>query len=106
MLKPTAHLFVCGAVPPSEGQSCRCDPQVALELVNYLREEVAERKMNGVRVTACECQDLCEHGPVVIVYPSGFWYRQVDKAAVGRILDMIRSAAVNKMTAGCAGCHG
>ena len=46
----------------------------------------------AVRVSTSGCQDLCAHGPNVMVFPGDVWYHGVTLADVDRILnDTIRS---------------
>jgi (2Fe-2S) ferredoxin len=37
---------------------------------------------------------LCDHGPVVVVYPEGSWYGKVDEDAADAILDAIENGGV------------
>jgi len=60
-----------------------------MELVPYLQEELVDRGINAM-VTTTGCLNLCEDGPVMIVYPQGYWYRNVaDQAAADAILDAL-----------------
>jgi (2Fe-2S) ferredoxin len=34
-----------------------------------------------------DCLNLCEGGPIGIVYPEGTWYGALDKAAIDRLID-------------------
>ncbi|WP_354685811.1 ferredoxin [Cupriavidus necator] len=53
-------------------------------------------KVLGETIDACEglrakrtrthCFAVCKQGPIVAVYPDGIWYRNVDAAAIGRIV--------------------
>lgn len=105
MMKPIAHLFVCGAVPGSGAPPCSCNPEAAAQLVQFLKHEVSERELHGVMVTGCECMGQCEHSPVVIAYPDGDWYGKVDHQAAGEILEAVKEAALRRSASGCSGCH-
>jgi (2Fe-2S) ferredoxin len=37
--------------------------------------------------TKVDCLRICEQGPIAVVYPDGVWYRNVDEAAIDRIVD-------------------
>lgn len=86
MQKPDFHIFVCASFRGTEAKG-KCLKKDSMELVPYLQEEVVDRGMNAM-VTTTGCLNLCEEGPVMIVYPQGIWYRNVaDRDAVDAILD-------------------
>jgi len=39
------------------------------------------RDMNDVVVSTTGCLNLCEHGPVMVVYPENHWYGSVNEEA-------------------------
>jgi len=41
---------------------------------------------SDVQVTTCGCMGLCDEGPVMVVYPSGAWYRRVQWSDVAEIV--------------------
>jgi len=43
---------------------------------------------DGLRVkrTRTHCFAVCKQGPILAVYPDGIWYRNVDAAAIQRIV--------------------
>lgn len=36
--------------------------------------------------TKVDCLRVCERGPIVVVYPGGFWYHSVDEVVMERII--------------------
>ena len=51
--------------------------------------------MDTVMVSSTGCLKLCEKGPVVLVYPEGYWYQGVEgEDAIDAILDGLRPAQV------------
>ena len=40
-------------------------------------------------VSSTGCLKQCEKGPVVVVYPDGWWYPEVDPDKVEQILDAL-----------------
>lgn len=40
-----------------------------------------------VKITKVECFDLCEHAPVLVVYPDGVWYGEVDEEGAREIAE-------------------
>lgn len=88
MLKPDCHIFVCASFRGVEAKG-KCLKKDSMELVPYLQEELVDRGINAM-VTTTGCLNLCEDGPVMIVYPQGYWYRNVaDQAAADAILDAL-----------------
>jgi (2Fe-2S) ferredoxin len=45
-----------------------------------------------IRINHAGCLNVCEHGPVMVIYPDGIWYRYETEADVEEIL---RSHVVN-----------
>jgi (2Fe-2S) ferredoxin len=88
MQKPDHHIFVCASFRGTEAKG-KCLKKDSMGLVSYLQDELADRGLNAM-VTTTGCLNLCEDGPVMIVYPAGNWYRDVtDQNAVDAILDAI-----------------
>ncbi len=75
-----AHLLVCGH------KSYRKDGAsgVMKELKRTIRENDLRRSM---MLTEVDCLDQCGRGPVVIVYPAGVWYGEVDKNSARAIVE-------------------
>ncbi len=60
-----------------------------MQLINYLEEELVDRGLNAV-VSSTGCLKLCEEGPIVVVYPQGYWYGNVTgQDVVDEILDAL-----------------
>ncbi len=56
-----------------------------------LRELKGALKEAGLRdevlITKVDCFDLCEHAPVMVVYPEGVWYGGVDGRGARQIAE-------------------
>lgn len=88
MQKPDFHLFVCASFRGTEARG-KCIKKDSMQLIPYLEEELADRGLNAM-VSSTGCLKLCEEGPVLIVYPQGYWYGGVsDESAVDAILDAL-----------------
>ena len=62
-----------------------------LPLLNYLKEKVIEAGLvvgdpDAVRVNRAGCLGVCVEGPIMVVYPEGVWYCNLDRAAIDRII--------------------
>lgn len=89
MQKPEHHIFVCLSFRGLEAKG-KCLRKNAGELLSYLEAELADRGLDHVLVSTTGCLNLCDHGPVVVVYPEGYWYAGVkDEEAVDAILDAL-----------------
>ena len=78
--KVTHHLLVCSHK--------HCIKQggrdVGRELKRALKELPPDRR---AMLTAVDCLDQCDDGPVVVVYPDGVWYGAVDEQAAREIAE-------------------
>ena len=63
-------------------------------MLQYLEQEASDRGLDGVMVSSTGCMKLCDHAPVVIVYPEGSWYHYVNESVADEILDAIENGTV------------
>ncbi|MBM7634019.1 (2Fe-2S) ferredoxin domain-containing protein [Geomicrobium sediminis] len=64
------HFLMC------HGKSCT--RKGAEAVTNVIRETLAERDpAKTVHTTKTWCNGQCKHGPIVILYPKGTWYRSL-----------------------------
>lgn len=88
MQKPNHHIFVCASFRGTEAKG-KCIKKDSLQLIPYVQEQLVDRGIDGM-VTSTGCLNLCEEGPVMIIYPQGYWYRGVtSEDAVDEILDAL-----------------
>jgi (2Fe-2S) ferredoxin len=90
MQKPDHHILVCASFRGTEAKG-KCIKKESLQLIPHLEEEIADRGLNAM-VSTSGCLNLCEEGPVMIIYPQGYCYRGVISAeAVDEILDALEN---------------
>ena len=89
MNKPEHHIFLCSSSRVSGEPKGVCSKKNSAELFQYLEEELADRGMNGIMVTNTGCFKLCDNGPIMVVYPQGSWYGEVNEEAIDNILDAL-----------------
>ena len=47
--------------------------------------------MQYVMVSSTGCLKLCEHGPVLVVYPENHWYGEVNEEKIDEVLDALQA---------------
>jgi (2Fe-2S) ferredoxin len=83
----THHIFVCGNVREAGHKRGCCDPDGNEALRDAFKKELKGAGFGArVRANHAGCLDQCEHGPTVVIYPSGIWYGRVTIADVPRIV--------------------
>ena len=63
-----------------------------LPLLNYLKDQVVAAGLvvgdpDAVRVNRAGCLGVCIEGPVMVVYPEGAWYCNLNQSAIDRIIE-------------------
>lgn len=91
MKAPKHHLFVCGGFRLKGDTQGACAKSGATRLIQYLESELVDRDMNDVVISSTGCLKLCDRGPVLMVYPEGYWYKGVDEDAIDEILDALEA---------------
>lgn len=69
------HVFCCTNERPADHPQGSCARRGAVRLRNYMKARAKELGLDGVRINTAGCLDRCAHGPTVVVYPDGVWYR-------------------------------
>ena len=59
-----------------------------LEAQEYLNSLGSNQE---ILVTKCGCLDQCEYGPMVLVYPDGYWFSGMNSGSVRDLIDQLRS---------------
>jgi NADH-quinone oxidoreductase subunit F len=88
-----ANVLVCS------GTSCTASG--SRSVIGALRAEVARRGLEGeVRVVETGCRGFCAMGPVMIVYPEGIFYCQVQASDTAEIVEetLVKGRVVERLT--------
>lgn len=88
MKKPDYHLLLCGSFRNSGKPQGICHRRANDGLLQYLESEVSDRGLDAI-VSVTGCLKVCEKGPVMVVYPQGEWYGEVDEDRIDSILDAL-----------------
>lgn len=89
MEKPKHHILVCASFRGASAKGV-CHQKESLALLPYLEEEINARGLDAM-VSSTSCLKACDHGPVLVVYPEGAWYGEVNEALIDEILDGLES---------------
>lgn len=93
MDKPEYHIFVCASFRAGGEPKGACHKKGSTDLLPYIENEILDRGLNA-QITSTGCMKACDHGPVMAVYPQGFWYGGIEsEAAVDEILDALEDGA-------------
>jgi len=88
-----ANVLVC------TGTSCTASGSVSV--LDALRAELARRGLEGeVRAVETGCRGFCAMGPVMIIYPEGIFYCQVQATDIEEIVEetLVKGRVVERLT--------
>ena len=81
------HIFICiNQREPNHLKKC-CGSS-GLELRNIFIKKLIKYNLQGkVRANKSGCLDGCAFGPMVVIYPDGIWYHNVQISDVDEIVN-------------------
>lgn len=88
MSKPAHHIFVCGSYRPTGAQGV-CHKKESTHILQHLTTELQDRGLDEVMVSSTGCMNVCDNGPVMVVYPENMWYKQATIQTAEGILDSL-----------------
>jgi (2Fe-2S) ferredoxin len=91
MEKPQRHILLCNSFRAGGAPQGACNKKGAPALMQYLQEGLADRGMDDSAISLTNCLNVCDRGPVMVVYPDGYWYGGITEERIDAILDALLS---------------
>jgi (2Fe-2S) ferredoxin len=88
MQKPQYHFLVCNSFRANGDPQGVCNKKGAVGLLQYLQSELGDRGIDAV-VSTTSCMNVCEKGPILVIYPNAWWYHEVTEEKIDAILDAL-----------------
>ena len=80
------HVFCCtNQRPETHWRGC-CASKGSRALCDYMCRRAMVVGVRRVRINHAGCMNVCQHGPVMVVYPEGVWYRYETENDINDIL--------------------
>jgi (2Fe-2S) ferredoxin len=80
------HVLICNSYRTGGEPKGVCNRKGAANLPQYLEEEIVDRGIDAM-VSTTSCFKQCGKGPLMVIYPDGWWYPEIDEDKIDAILD-------------------
>lgn len=87
-MKYQKHIFVCINQRAEDAPRKSCGETTGMEIAEKFKVLIKAHKLQmKVRAQRTSCFDLCEHGPIAVVYPEGIFYKNLSVDDVDEIFE-------------------
>ena len=90
MQKPKHHFLLCNSFRVNGDPQGSCNRKGAPDLLQYLQNEIADRGIDAI-VSTTSCLNVCEKGPILVIYPQEWWYFGLTEEKIDQILDAVET---------------
>ena len=93
------HVFCCTNQRPDTHRRGSCSGRGAKQLCDYMCRLGMAIGVPRIRINHAGCLNVCEHGPVMVIYPEGIWYRYDSEADIEDIMrsHIVRGVPVERL---------
>ena len=93
------HVFCCTNNRPDTHRRGSCAGRGSKALCDYMCRLGMAIGARRIRINHAGCLNVCEHGPVMVIYPEGIWYRYETERDIDDILrsHVIRGVPVDRL---------
>jgi (2Fe-2S) ferredoxin len=89
MKKPDRVILVCCSFRQGKDPQGKCFKKGSAGLLGMLEEGLSDRGIENVLISSTGCMNVCDAGPVMAIYPEGYWYGNVTEDSLETILDAL-----------------
>lgn len=90
MHKPKYHFFLCNSFRINGDAQGYCNRRSSPALLQYLQGEINDRGMDAI-VSSTSCLNVCERGPVLVIYPQEIWCFGLNEKKIDEILNALEN---------------
>lgn len=80
------HVFCCTNERPETHWRGSCGGKRSRQLCDYMCRLAMTLGVKRIRINHAGCMNVCEHGPVMVIYPDAVWYKFETEDDVAEIL--------------------
>lgn len=80
------HVFCCVNERPESHHRGSCGVKSSRQLCDYMCRLAMTLGIARIRINQAGCLNVCEHGPAMVIYPEGVWYKFETEEDVAEIL--------------------
>lgn len=87
-MKFKKHIFICINERATGATRKSCEEETGMAIANRFKELIKAHKLRmSVRAQRSSCFDICEQGPIAVIYPEGIFYKEISVSDVDEIFE-------------------